>query len=130
MSDIFVHILDLPHDVHGLTAPNEDGSYTVFLNARDTIERQQEAYRHEVRHIENNDFEKADVQLIEQYAHQAPAKAFKVRKGDFRKAIREALREIKKRQLELEREAELDRIFFSHYDNEQMLDLIRWQRYK
>ena len=29
-------IIDLPHDIHGLTTIAEDGSYVILLNAHDT----------------------------------------------------------------------------------------------
>lgn len=50
---------------------NTDDSYTVLLNARLTHERQLEAYYHAIRHIQNNDYEKEDVNKIEFDAHSA-----------------------------------------------------------
>ena len=50
--------LYLPCKVHGLTAYYfEDGQafYTVFVNARDSVERQNETVLHELRHIKNGD---------------------------------------------------------------------------
>ena len=50
--------LDLPCKVHGLTAYYfEDGQafYTVFVNSRDSVERQNETVLHELRHIRNGD---------------------------------------------------------------------------
>ena len=48
---------------------NEDGSYTIFINARLGYLAQQDAYQHALKHIENDDFEKTDVQQIEAVAH-------------------------------------------------------------
>lgn len=53
-----------------LVTPNEDGSYTILLNSRMASNQLEEAYQHAMRHIENNDFEKHDVQQIEAVAHQ------------------------------------------------------------
>ncbi len=39
---------------------------SVYLNAKDSIERQYEAYEHEKRHIVNNDFSKDDVRDAEE----------------------------------------------------------------
>lgn len=49
---------------------NKDDSYTILLNARLSREKQLEAYCHAMRHIENGDFEKDDVQEIETAAHE------------------------------------------------------------
>lgn len=48
---------------------NSDGSYTIFLNARLSHERQLEAYAHALRHIQENDFEKENADQIEVKAH-------------------------------------------------------------
>lgn len=48
---------------------NSDGSYTIFLNARLSHERQLEAYAHALRHIQENDFEKENADQIEVEAH-------------------------------------------------------------
>ena len=63
-------IMDFPTcRIREFVTPNEDGSYTIFLNARLSEEEQREAYKHAIGHIENNDFEKYDVQSIEAEAH-------------------------------------------------------------
>lgn len=48
---------------------NDDDSYTIFLNARLSQESRIKSYIHALRHIEENDFEKANVQDIELNAH-------------------------------------------------------------
>ena len=54
-----IEYMDLPCKIHGLTAYyfDEDGQafYTVFVNARDSIERQQKTLQHELDHIRNGD---------------------------------------------------------------------------
>ena len=52
-----------------LVVVNEDDTFTVFINARLSADGQLRAYQHAMRHIENNDFEKDDVQAIEAAAH-------------------------------------------------------------
>lgn len=49
---------------------NSDGSYTIFLNARLSHERQLEAYAHALRHIQNEDFNKDNADMIELAAHE------------------------------------------------------------
>jgi len=68
--DVFVELIDFG-DTPGdeLVTQNEDGSYTILLNARSSFERQQDAYRHARWHIDNLDFEKSNVQTIESDAH-------------------------------------------------------------
>lgn len=44
---------------------NEDGSYSIFINARLNWERQMLAYQHAITHIMNGDFEKTDADEIE-----------------------------------------------------------------
>lgn len=53
-----------------MVVPNEDGSYTILINSRLTYASQLKAYEHAMRHINNNDFEKTDVQPIEYSAHE------------------------------------------------------------
>lgn len=39
------------------TRRNSDGTYTIILNARYSRERLEQAYRHELKHIESNDLD-------------------------------------------------------------------------
>ena len=49
---------------------NEDGNYTILINARLPYEGQVKAYEHAMKHINNNNFQENDVQKIEYAAHQ------------------------------------------------------------
>lgn len=62
--------MDFPGKGNEAVTKNEDDSYTIFLNARLSYEKQLEAYAHAIRHIKNGDFEKRDVGIIETEAHQ------------------------------------------------------------
>ena len=68
MDDVFVYLIDMPGRVREMVCPCV-GGYTVYINARLSSRAQEQAYRHALRHIEGNDFEKHDVQSIEQEAH-------------------------------------------------------------
>lgn len=57
-----------------MVVPNEDGSYTILINSRLSYDSQLKAYKHAMRHINNNDFEKSDVQPIECSAHELSSK--------------------------------------------------------
>ena len=48
---------------------NEDGSYTILINAKLSDAGRIEAYQHAVKHILADDFYKSDVQEIESNAH-------------------------------------------------------------
>ncbi len=60
------HLLDMPETVSEVVTKNEDGSCSVFLNARMTREKQRESYLHALDHINNEDFDSGlSVQEIE-----------------------------------------------------------------
>ena len=72
--DVNIILMDFPNGKgHEMVVPNEDGSYTIFINAALNYESQQAALKHAMSHIENDDFHKEDVQEIEYNAH-APQK--------------------------------------------------------
>lgn len=63
-------IIDFPTTkVKGCVTKNEDDSYTIFLNAGLDYFSMQKTFKHELRHILNEDFEKYDVDKIEQNSH-------------------------------------------------------------
>lgn len=68
MDNIYVYVVDMPTSATEMVMPC-CGGYTIYLNARKSIDERVKAYRHALKHIENNDFEKADVQEIESEAH-------------------------------------------------------------
>lgn len=70
-TDINVKVIDMDVMIPEHLVQNADSSYTIFLNARHSYETQLESYYHAISHIENNDFEKSDVQQIEHDAHSA-----------------------------------------------------------
>lgn len=64
--DYRVRIIDLPYEVNALTAVTPDGFTTIFLNARLSRDGQRSALRHELRHIQRNDFESdTDIRTVE-----------------------------------------------------------------
>ena len=68
MTNTFVYIVDMPSGIHEIVTPCPDG-YTIYLNAADTKERQQESYRHAIMHSTDDDFSRDKVALIESVAH-------------------------------------------------------------
>lgn len=67
--DINTKIIDMDVLVGEQITANSDGSYTIFLNARLSHERQLEAYAHALSHIQNEDFNKDNADMIELSAH-------------------------------------------------------------
>ncbi len=63
------YLADLPADVGGFVCENEDGEYTILLNARHSRERNMKTMMHELEHIEKGDFEEAAVKEIELIRH-------------------------------------------------------------
>lgn len=67
--DVNVVLIDFKVPGREMVVENEDGSYTMLINARLSYEGQYKAYKHGMRHIVENDFEKSNVQRIEAAAH-------------------------------------------------------------
>lgn len=67
--DIFIQLVNFPTTTKEAVTPNEDGSYTIFINARLSSEEQMKSYQHALKHIQRNDFAKENVQKIEKTAH-------------------------------------------------------------
>lgn len=55
MDDYCVRYINLPIGVNGITVLNKN-FYNVFINARLSLEEQQEALKHELTHIKRDDF--------------------------------------------------------------------------
>lgn len=55
--------------VNEAVVPNEDMSYTIFINDDLSPEGRYRAFLHALDHIQNEDFHGTDVQDIEQRAH-------------------------------------------------------------
>ena len=68
--NVSVHLLNFPNTkAREMCVENEDGSYTILVNARLSTIGQLHALEHALDHIRNNDFEKDSVQEIESMAH-------------------------------------------------------------
>ncbi len=55
-ADFFVRLVSFPVPAEGMTMPNDDGTFSVYINAGIPEPKQVGAYFHEVRHIESGDF--------------------------------------------------------------------------
>lgn len=62
--------MDFPYTVRGVTVPHSDGTYNVYINAKYSVETQNRILQHELRHIQNLDFDNFDdIRIIEQRAN-------------------------------------------------------------
>ncbi|GEM_PF-739679 len=52
--DVFVRLISLPPTVKGVTLPNPDGTYSVYINSCLSLALQQEVLKHELCHIEHD----------------------------------------------------------------------------
>ena len=103
--DVNVVVIDFRKNKgNEMVVSNEDGSYTILINARLSYEGQYKAYQHGMKHIEDNDFQKTDVQSIEYATHglnykdtdTVPAERYIERLNRLRQSQRRLKREIEK----------------------------------
>ena len=66
---INVILLDQAFGIPGCVRHNSDDSYSIFIDASLSYEKQHEVFLHEMRHILGNDFDEEDVQKIEMRNH-------------------------------------------------------------
>lgn len=57
MTNTYVRLVPLPVKVEGVTLPNDDGSYDIYINSRLSPALQQQTLEHELRHIRRGHFE-------------------------------------------------------------------------
>ncbi len=69
MMSIDYQVVFMDMSANEAVTENEDGSYTIFINARLSYEKQMQSYLHAMRHIAGDDFQKDNVQKIEYLAH-------------------------------------------------------------
>jgi hypothetical protein len=70
--DYQVKLIQFPNNkVRESVVENEDGSYTIFIDASLSREMQKEAFKHAMVHIMGDDFTKDDINKIELQAHSA-----------------------------------------------------------
>lgn len=54
--DYFVRLVELPRTVNGVTLPNDDGTFDIYLNSLLTEDEQKTALEHEIEHIIQDHF--------------------------------------------------------------------------
>jgi len=117
--DVNVIIMDLPLPSKETVVPNEDGSYTIFINAKLSDEQRLKSYEHAIKHIKENDFSKTDVQTIEYSAHNSaiPEGTEKIPGDKFKNELLRIRKRRKKIQKKL-KQYEQDMRFISEVDSD------------
>ena len=73
--DVNICLMDFPNTKdREMVAENEDGSYSVFVNAKLSYDGRLKAYFHALNHIKRDDFKGCGVQSIETAAHELSSK--------------------------------------------------------
>ena len=55
-ADYFIRIIDFPVPcIGGMVMPNDDGTFSVYLDCRSPVERRKRAMRHEYNHMARDD---------------------------------------------------------------------------
>lgn len=110
--DVNVILINFPGPEREAVTHNEDGSYTIFINARLSSEGQLRAYEHAMKHIEEDDFAKNNVQQIEVVAHElAKQPEAQVMSADeIQRRIKNARR--RRRKIQRQMQADKERVEF------------------
>ena len=58
--DHFVRVIELPPAVKGVTVPNEDGTFSVYINALYDDDTRRRALEHELEHLARDHFYKPE----------------------------------------------------------------------
>jgi hypothetical protein len=56
MIDYYTRLVDFPITVGGVSVPNSDGSFDIYINANYSFLRQQQVLEHELQHIRKEHF--------------------------------------------------------------------------
>lgn len=71
--DYFVRLVELPRTVNGVTLPNDDSTFDIYLNSLLTEDEQKTALEHEIEHIRQDHFYN-DVKPLRQIEAEADKK--------------------------------------------------------
>ena len=57
MNEIYVRLLALPMTIRGVTVTDDEGDYNIYINSSLPPDQQKLVLKHEMTHIERNDFD-------------------------------------------------------------------------
>lgn len=55
-ADYFIRYMEMPSGIYACVTPNDDGTFSVYLDPRRSHDQQLADCSHEIRHIANDDF--------------------------------------------------------------------------
>lgn len=55
--EYYIRYIDMPSVTKGMTIEDADGFFNIYINASLSAAEQKEAIKHEIRHLERNDFD-------------------------------------------------------------------------
>ena len=61
--DYCIRYIALPLTVHGMTVQDHDGFYNIYINNKQSIDAQNKAIQHEIKHILSDDFDNPNIPL-------------------------------------------------------------------
>ena len=68
---IYTYYVDMPTTIRSFVVSNKDTTFSIIINAKIGRDQQLRAYRHELNHIKNGDYDKkCSIDLIELAAHE------------------------------------------------------------
>lgn len=95
--DYYVRVIELPRSVRGVTVPNDDGTFSVYINALyDTLSRR-DTLEHELAHLARDHFYKSDpiaLQETEASGESAPPSVRQIRMYRSLRELEDYLRSI------------------------------------
>lgn len=56
MLEYYVRLVSLPRAVEGVSVPNDDGSFDIYINSRLSPQQREETLEHELRHLKQEHF--------------------------------------------------------------------------
>ena len=56
MLEYYVRLVSLPRTVEGVSVPNDDGSFDIYINSRLSPQQREETLEHELRHLKQEHF--------------------------------------------------------------------------
>ena len=66
--DYFIYYINMPPKIYAFVMPNEDSTYSIFLDSRRSYSNRMADLEHELNHIRNGDFYNGlPIQSVERY---------------------------------------------------------------
>ena len=65
-ADYFIYYMQMPRGIYAFVTPNDDGTFSIYLDPRRSFSQLRDDFSHELRHIVREDFYNGlPIQIIE-----------------------------------------------------------------